>query len=182
MVLCGIDEAGRGPLAGPLVVAGVVFTKRIYKLDDSKKLTQKQREKLFDRIAHSARYEIVIIDNDEIDERGISACIAKALRTIKEKIAAERYLFDGNTSFGVADIETLIKADESVKEVMAASILAKVTRDRLMCEYDKLYPEYGFCRHKGYGTKEHIEAIRRYGLCPIHRKSFRPKALQPTLF
>ena len=182
MVLCGIDEAGRGPLAGPLVVAGVVFTKRIYKLDDSKKLSQKQREKLFDRIIQSARYEIVIIDNDKIDEHGISIAIAKALRRIKEALAAERYLFDGNTNFGVAGIETLIKADESIKEVMAASILAKVTRDRLMCEYDRLYPEYGFCRHKGYGTKEHIEAIRRYGLCPIHRKSFRPKALQPTLF
>ncbi len=182
MQLCGIDEAGRGPLAGPLVVAGVVFEKRVYKLDDSKRLTAKEREKLYDRIIQNAKHEIVVIDHDQIDKHGISAAIAKALRIIKESIQAARYIFDGNTSFGVDGIETIIKADQSVKEVMAASILAKVTRDRIMCEYDKFYPEYHFCKHKGYGTKEHIEAIRRYGLCPIHRKSFRPKALQPRLF
>ena len=182
MKICGIDEAGRGPLAGPLVVAGVVFEKRVYKLDDSKKLTPKQREKLFERIIHNTRYKIVVIDNDEIDAKGISASLAKALRLIQDALNADTYLFDGNTSFGVDGIETLIKADQSIKEVMAASILAKVTRDRIMCEYDKLYPEYRFCKHKGYGTKEHIEAIKKYGLSPIHRKRFRPKALQPGLF
>ncbi len=181
-MICGIDEAGRGPLAGPLVVAGVVFRKRVYKLDDSKKLTAKRREELYERICNNSIYEIVVIDNIEIDAKGISAAIAKALRQIVATIKADGYIFDGNTNFGVAGIQTQIKADESIKEVMAAAILAKVTRDRLMCEYDKLYPEYGFCKHKGYGTKEHIEAIRRYGFCPIHRKSFKPKALQPSLF
>ena len=181
-MICGIDEAGRGPLAGPLVVAGVVFTKKVYKLNDSKKLTAKRREELFDRICKNSIYKIVMIDNEEIDTIGISTAIAKALRQIVASIKADSYIFDGNTNFGVQGIQTQIKADESIKEVMAASILAKVTRDRLMCEYDKLYPQYGFCKHKGYGTKEHIEAIRRYGLCPIHRKSFKPKALQPILF
>ena len=182
MKICGIDEAGRGPLAGPLVVAGVVFERRVYKLDDSKRLSAKERQKLYERIVLYTRHEIVVVDHNQIDEHGISAAIAKALRIIKESLQADRYLFDGNTSFGVGGIETLIKADQSVKEVMAASILAKVTRDKIMCEYDKLYPEYGFCKHKGYGTKEHIEAIRRYGLSPIHRKSFRPKALLRSLF
>ncbi len=181
-MICGIDEAGRGPLAGPLVMAGVVFRKRVYKLDDSKKLTAKRREELFNRICNNSIYEIVVIDNEEIDAKGISAALAKALRQIVATIKADSYIFDGNTNFGVKEVQTQIKADESIKEVMAASILAKVTRDRLMCEYDKLYPEYGFCKHKGYGTKEHIEAIQRFGLCPIHRKSFKPKALQPRLF
>jgi len=180
--ICGIDEAGRGPLAGPLVVAGVVFEKRVYKLDDSKKLTPAMRQKLYEKIVQAARYEIVIIDSDTIDRLGISACITQALRQILSKLPADRYIFDGNSKFGVEKIEPIIKADQSIKEVMAASILAKVTRDRIMCEFDIKFPEYGFCKHKGYGTKEHIEAIRKYGLSPIHRKTFRPKALQPTLF
>jgi ribonuclease HII len=181
-MICGIDEAGRGPLAGPLVVAGVVFKKRVYKLDDSKKLSQMTREKLYDRILAASCHHIVVIDNERIDSDGLSACIAFALEEILAHIPADRYIFDGNSRFGVKGIEPVIRADQSIKEVMAASILAKVKRDRIMCEYDKLYPEYGFCRHKGYGTKEHIQAIKQYGLCPIHRKSFRPKALQPTLF
>ncbi len=182
MLICGIDEAGRGPLAGPLVVAGVVLAKRVYKLDDSKKLTSTKRQKLYEKIIQAARYEIVIIDNDAIDRLGISACITQALRQILSNLPADRYIFDGNSKFGIDRIEPIIKADESIKEVMAASILAKVTRDRIMCEFDNKFPEYGFCKHKGYGTKEHIEAIKKYGLSPIHRKTFRPKALQPTLF
>lgn len=181
-MICGIDEAGRGPLAGPLVVAGVMFEKRVYKLDDSKKLSPKERERLYERIIQASRYHIVIIDNVTIDSKGLSACIHQALCEIVEKFPSHRYIFDGNSCFGVSKVEPLIKADQSVKEVMAASILAKVTRDHIMCELDRAYPQYGFCRHKGYGTKEHIEAIKKYGLCPIHRKSFRPKALQPTLF
>ncbi len=181
-MICGIDEAGRGPLAGPLVVAGVVFKKRIYKLDDSKNLTTDEREKLYERIVTASHYHIVIIESDQIDTYGLSVCIAKSLKEIVSRIEADRYIFDGNSRFGVRHVEPIIKADQSVKEVMAASILAKVTRDRIMCELDKLYPQYGFCRHKGYGTKDHIEAIKNHGLCPIHRKSFRPKALQPTLF
>ncbi|SMC08902.1 ribonuclease HII [Nitratiruptor tergarcus] len=182
MKICGIDEAGRGPLAGPLVIAGVVFTKRVYKLDDSKKLSAQMREKLYERIVNAAVYKIVIIDNEIIDQKGISASIIQGLRDIICALEAQKYIFDGNSKFGVEKIEPVIKADQNIKEVMAASILAKVTRDRIMCEMDKLYPEYGFCEHKGYGTKKHIEAMKKFGLCPIHRKSFRPKALQPTLF
>ncbi|BCD61410.1 ribonuclease HII [Nitratiruptor sp. YY08-26] len=182
MKICGIDEAGRGPLAGPLVIAGVVFTKRVYKLDDSKKLSAQMREKLYERIVNAAVYKIVIIDNEIIDQKGISASITQGLRDIISALEAQKYIFDGNSKFGVEKIEPVIKADQNIKEVMAASILAKVTRDRIMCEMDRLYPEYGFCKHKGYGTKEHIAAIKKYDFCPIHRKSFRPKALQPTLF
>ena len=181
-MICGIDEAGRGPLAGPLVVAGVVLRRRVHRLDDSKRLSAAERERLFERIVAASSYHIVTIDAHDIDGDGLSACIRKALGEICTALEAERYIFDGNSRFGARCVEPMVKADQKVREVMAASILAKVTRDRLMCEYDRLYPEYGFCRHKGYGTKEHIEAIRRYGLCPIHRKSFRPKALQPTLF
>ncbi len=182
MILCGIDEAGRGPLAGPLVVAGVVLERRVYKLDDSKKLSPNQREKLYDRIVKASRYHIATIDNDFIDHWGLSAAIAHALKEILEHISADRYIFDGNSAFGVERITPVVKADTSIKEVMAASILAKVHRDRLMCEYAKLYPQYDFCRHKGYGTKAHIESLKEYGPSPIHRKSFHPKALEPNIF
>ena len=182
MVVCGIDEAGRGPLAGPLVVAGVIFKRKVYKLDDSKRLTHTTREKLYERIVSACDYHIVTIENGSIDSDGLSACITRALVEILEALRADRYIFDGNSRFGVQEIVPIIKADQSIKEVMAASILAKVTRDRIMCELDALYPQYGFCRHKGYGTREHIEAIRRHGLCPVHRRTFRPKALQPGLF
>ena len=182
MILCGIDEAGRGPLAGPLVVAGVILERRVYKLDDSKKLSSKERERRSQRIRQAARYKIVTISNDFIDQWGLSAAISHALHEIIDALPAEQYIFDGNSTFGVDRITPIVKADQKIKEVMAASILAKVHRDHLMCEYDKLYPEYGFCRHKGYGTKEHIEALRRYGPSAIHRKSFHPKALEPNLF
>ncbi|MRI59003.1 MAG: ribonuclease HII [Epsilonproteobacteria bacterium] len=182
MILCGIDEAGRGPLAGPLVVAGVIFERRIYKLGDSKKLSSATREKLYHKILQASRYHIVVIDNHTIDDQGLSASITQALRQILQALRADRYIFDGNSRFGVEGITPIIKADGHIKEVMAASILAKVTRDRIMRRLHLDYPQYGFCRHKGYGTKEHIEAIRRYGLSPIHRRSFRPKSLQPTLF
>jgi len=181
-MICGIDEAGRGPLAGPLVVAGVVLEKGVCGLDDSKRLSASRREELFERIVAASRYHIVVIGAERIDSKGLSACIAAALEEIVARLQADRYIFDGNSRFGVPRIEPLVKADRSVREVMAASILAKVTRDRIMRELDGLYPEYGFRRHKGYGTKEHIEAIKRFGLSPVHRKSFRPKALWPTLF
>ncbi len=182
MIICGIDEAGRGPLAGPLVVAGVVFEKKVYKLNDSKLLDKKKRERLFEKIKNASRYKIVIIDNKTIDEKGLSFCISKALKEIISYLEAHKYIFDGNSKFGVKEIEPVIKADMKIKEVMAASILAKVTRDKIMCELSLKYPEYNFCKHKGYPTKEHIELIKKYGLCEIHRKSFRLKALQPTLF
>jgi ribonuclease HII len=181
--LCGIDEAGRGPLAGPLVMAGVVLTGEVEGLTASKKLTQKRREVLFDRIVDNSSYHIVSFSAGKIDEIGISKCLQQGLREIQAHLPECRYLFDGNSTFGVNHIETMIKADDKIPEVSAASILAKVTRDAEMVKMAELYPEYGFEKHKGYGTKAHIEALVKYDRCEIHRKSFRVKGLdEPTLF
>jgi len=181
--LCGIDEAGRGPLAGSLVMAGVVLNAPIEGLTDSKKLTQKRREMLFEEIVKKSRYYIVSFSANEIDAKGISKLLHEGLKSIQNALPGCYYLFDGNSTFGVANIETMVKADAKVAAVSAASILAKVTRDNEMIEAAKRYPEYGFERHKGYGTKAHIEALQKYGRSPVHRKSFRVKGLdEPTLF
>lgn len=180
--LCGIDEAGRGPIAGPLVMAGVILHRPLEGLSDSKKLTEKKRESLFDVIVENAAFHLVIFDAGSIDERGISACLRQGLAEIMRTLAADGYLFDGNTTFGVPGLRCQIKADLDVPEVSAASILAKVTRDRIMVDMGKRYPRYGFEKHKGYGTAAHIEAIRSYGYSPIHRKSFRIKALEQPSF
>lgn len=182
MKLCGIDEAGRGPLAGPLVMAGVILHRTIEGLNDSKKLSEKKREELFEMICENSTYHIARFDASAIDEKGISACLAAGLRDIMEHIPEADYLFDGNSTFGVLGLRTLVKADATIPEVSAASILAKVTRDREMMRLAPLYPEYGFGGHKGYGSAAHIEAIRLHGHCPIHRKSFKLKALQGSLF
>lgn len=181
-MLCGIDEAGRGPLAGPLYIAGVIFHKPIDGLADSKKLSEKKREALFDIIRDGTTYHIARFDAEQIDTLGISACLAQGLREIMKALGEADYLYDGNSTFGVSGLRTLVKADATVPEVSAASILAKVSRDREMVELASRYPEYGFDGHKGYGSAAHIEAIREYGYCDIHRKSFKLKALQPTLF
>lgn len=182
MKLCGIDEAGRGPLAGPLVMAGVILHQNIHGLNDSKKLSEKKRELLFDEILTKSTHHIVRFDAAIIDELGISACLAAGLHEIMEHIENADYLFDGNSTFGVNGLRTMVKADALIPEVSAASILAKVTRDREMVKMSALYPSYGFHGHKGYGSAAHIEAIRQYGHCAIHRKSFKLKALQPSLF
>ncbi len=174
--LCGIDEAGRGPIAGDLVFAGVVLNKRIQNLNDSKKISEKDREKLYEKIILNSNYYIYIIPSYKIDKIGLSLSIKEALLAIKTYFGNKvEYLYDGNSSFSVKDIHTLVKADEKVKEVSAASILAKVYRDRLMKKYDKIYPEYNFAKNKGYGTKEHLSLIKKYGYSPIHRKSFKIK-------
>jgi ribonuclease HII len=181
--LCGIDEAGRGPLAGPLVMAGVVLQEAIEGLGDSKKLTEKKREALYEVIKQKSRYHIVAFSAEEVDQRGISKCLQQGLVTIQKALEGYAYLFDGNSTFGVKDITTMVKADDKVPEVSAASILAKVTRDREMIAMAKKYPRYGFDKHKGYGTKVHREALARYGRCEIHRHTFRVKELDdPTLF
>lgn len=172
---CGIDEAGRGPIAGPLIVAGVILLKPIEGLTDSKKLSEKRREILYKKIQKSAKFFIYQVDADKIDEIGLSRAIKESLLAIKEGLQNMKYLFDGNSTFGVDGIETMVKADTKVDSVSAASILAKVTRDRLMVAYAKTYPNYGFEKHKGYGTKAHLEAIAKYGYTPIHRKSFKIK-------
>ncbi len=181
-MLCGIDEAGRGPIAGPLVMAGVILNKKIDGLNDSKKLSEKKREELFDKIIEASQYEIVFVDNKTIDEKGLSWSINFALNKIVDSLKSEKYIFDGNSKFGVEILETMIKADAKIKEVSAASILAKVSRDRFMKKVDSKYP-YNFAQHKGYITKAHIEEIKKYGMSELHRKSYKLKALQQnTLF
>jgi len=181
--LCGIDEAGRGPLAGSLVIAGVVLKKHIEGLMDSKKLTEKRREALYPVVIENSAYHIVTFSAKEVDEMGISKCLQTGLQRIQEHLSEAEYLFDGNSSFGVENISTMVKADTKVAEVSAASILAKVTHDREMIEMAKKYPQYGFEKHKGYGTKAHIEALLKYDRCEMHRKTFRVKGLdEPALF
>ncbi|MDD3770920.1 MAG: ribonuclease HII [Campylobacterota bacterium] len=182
MNFCGIDEAGRGPLAGPLYIAGVILKTPVAGLGDSKKLSEKKREALFEAIRASSSYHIARFDAARIDEIGISGCLAQGLREIMAALGEAEYLYDGNSTFGVEGLRTMVKADAAVPEVSAASILAKVSRDREMIELAARYPEYGFEGHKGYGSAAHVEAIRQHGYCEIHRKSFKLKALQPTLF
>jgi len=182
-MLCGIDEAGRGPLAGDLVIAGCILSKNIEGLNDSKKLTEKKRELLYKKIIESqASFHIVKFSAAMIDKQGISSCLRQGLEEILETLNADSYLFDGNTTFGVKNLQTMIKADGKIPEVSAASILAKVTHDRDILEMAKEYPEYQFEKHKGYGTKLHVEMIQKYGYCPIHRRSYKIKALEPRLF
>ena len=174
--LCGIDEAGRGPIAGSLVMAGAILTKKVDGLDDSKKLTEKRRENLYEIVKNSSKHFIYEVNAAKIDEIGLSKSIKECLEAIKNHFGADaNFLFDGNSSFGVEGIPTLVKADAKVQAVSAASILAKVYRDRQMIEYAKVYPEYGFEKHKGYGTKAHLEAIDKFGYCEIHRRSFKIK-------
>ena len=181
--LCGIDEAGRGCIAGSLVMAGVVLTGEVEGLMDSKKLTEKRREALYETIVQNARYHIVSFSADQVDDLGISECLKQGLEAIQKHIPDAEYLFDGNSTFGVGNITTMVKADAKVEEVSAASILAKVTRDREIVALSETYPQYGFEKHKGYGTKAHIEALVKHGRCPLHRHTFRVKGLdEPTLF
>ena len=181
-ILCGIDEAGRGPLAGDLVMAGCILHAKIDGLNDSKKLTAKKREALYEIIIKNASYHIVRFSAHAIDSEGISACLKKGLLEILNTLKADEYLFDGNQTYGVKNITTMIQADGKIAQVSAASILAKVTHDREILEVAKRYPEYQFEKHKGYGTKLHVAMIKKYGYCEIHRKTYKIKALQPTLF
>ena len=180
-LVCGVDEAGRGPLAGPVCAAAVILPEhlQIPGLTDSKKLTDKKRRELFPLIQEQAvSYGIGFASEAEIDEKNILQATFLAMRRALDQLSVrpELALIDGNreTDFGVP-VKTVIKGDSLSANIAAASILAKVTRDDLMLEMAKLYPEYGFDIHKGYGTKAHYEALRCYGPCPIHRKSFLKK-------
>ena len=174
----GVDEAGRGPLCGPVVAAAVILPKdaHIEGVNDSKKLTEKRREKLYDDIMQNAiSVGVGVSDVDIIEEVNILNATKKAmLQAISNlKVNPEYVLVDGNQKIDTdIPLETVVKGDSKSESIAAASIIAKVTRDRLLIEYDKKYPEYGFAKHKGYGTKAHIEAIKKYGLTPIHRPSF----------
>ncbi|MBQ6631238.1 MAG: ribonuclease HII [Romboutsia sp.] len=174
----GIDEAGRGPLAGPVVASVVVFkpNTKIEGINDSKKLSEAKREELFDIIKEQAiDYGIGIVNNEEIDEINILnatyLAMKKALNCLKN--TPDYLLIDAATIPGInIDQKPIIKGDSKSISIAAASILAKVTRDNIMYQYDEMFPEYGFKSHKGYGTKEHYEAIEKYGITRIHRKSF----------
>ncbi|MFA5233403.1 MAG: ribonuclease HII [Sulfurimonas sp.] len=179
---CGIDEAGRGPIAGDLVVAGCVLKSPIEGLNDSKKLSEKRREALYEVIIKNSAYHIVKFSAAQIDKEGISLCMKSALQEIMQTLTCKEYLFDGNSAFGVSGLQTMVKADGKVPEVSAASILAKVTHDRNIIKDAKKYPLYEFEKHKGYGTARHIELIKKHGYCDIHRKSYKLKALEKTLF
>ena len=177
--ICGIDEAGRGPLAGPVVVAGVIMPKdsMIEFVNDSKKVTEKRREKLYDVIMEEAiSYCVSVIDQDVIDVFNILNAKKKGVTEVVDglEIKPDLILVDALEHINTRGIpyEPLIKGDARCYNIAAASILAKVTRDRIMRQWDEIYPEYGFLSNKGYGTAKHIEAIKQYGLCPIHRKSF----------
>ena len=177
--VCGIDEAGRGPLAGPVVVASVIMPKdsMLEWVNDSKKVTEKRREILYEKILEEAiSYGIAIIDQEEIDDINILQATKKGLTQAitSMKVKPDVILVDALTGIDTLGIpyKSIIKGDANSYSIAAASILAKVTRDRIMREWDKVYPEYGFEGHKGYGTAKHIQAIREYGLCPIHRKTF----------
>ncbi len=176
--ICGIDEAGRGPLAGPVVAAAVVLPKdcRILYLNDSKKLSEKRRELLFDEIREKARaYGVGMASPRRIDEINILQATYEAMRQAVEKLGVvpDLLLNDAVTIPGINIMQIpIIKGDARSVSIAAASILAKVTRDRMMGEYDRLYPQYGFAKHKGYGTAAHIEALRTHGPCPVHRRTF----------
>lgn len=177
--ICGIDEAGRGPLAGPVVVAAVIMPKdsMIEGVNDSKKVSEKKREKLYELIIEEAiSYSVGIVDQNEIDRINIlnatKAGLTEAVRTLKVK--PDLILVDALTNIDTCGVpyQSIIKGDAKSYSIAAASIIAKVTRDRIMREWDKVYPQYGFEKHKGYGTAAHISAIKENGLCPLHRLSF----------
>ena len=188
-LIAGIDEAGRGPLAGPVVVAAVVMPKDsfIEGVNDSKKVSEKKREKLYDLILEEALgYGVGIIDQKEIDEINILNATKEGLtRAIKElekdlqekngKLTKPDVIFvDALTKIDTDNIpyKSIIHGDAISYSIAAASIIAKVTRDRIMKQWDEIYPQYGFAKHKGYGTAAHIQAIKEYGICPLHRLSF----------
>lgn len=177
--ICGIDEAGRGPLAGPVVVASVIMPKdsAIEGVNDSKKISEKKREELYDKITEEAiSYGVGIIDHEQIDKLNILNATKLGLTTSLQelKIKPNLILVDALNKIDTLGIEykSIIKGDALCYSISCASIIAKVTRDRIMRQWDEVYPMYGFINHKGYGTASHIQAIKEYGLCPIHRRSF----------
>jgi ribonuclease HII len=178
-IIAGMDEAGRGPLAGPVVAGAVILPKGILieGVNDSKKLSEKKREKVYEEIISQAiSWSVGVVDKDTIDDINILNATRKAMKLAIEglKIRPEFILIDAEKKVDTNNVPFLpiIKGDALSISIGAASIIAKVTRDRMMYEYDKIFPMYGFGQHKGYGTKEHIQAIKDNGMCFIHRKTF----------
>ena len=180
-IICGVDEAGRGPLAGPVVACAIIMKEDfiIPEVNDSKKLTEKKREALYDVILENAlSCSVAFVHEKEIDEINILNATMKAMETAINglKVKPDLALIDGNQNRGITSSNrTVVKGDAKSYNIAAASIIAKVSRDRFIIKMDELYPEYGFKKHKGYGTKEHMDAIRKYGPCEIHRRSFLKK-------
>ena len=177
--ICGIDEAGRGPLAGPVVVAAVIMPKdsMIEGINDSKKISEKKREELYEKIIEEAiSYSVGIIEQKEIDNINILNATKKGLTQAVSNLTVkpEKILVDALNKIDTCGISyiSIIKGDAKSYSIATASIIAKVTRDRIMRQWDEIYPQYGFAKHKGYGTKAHIEAIKEYGLCSLHRLTF----------
>lgn len=176
--ICGIDEAGRGPLCGPVVAAAVILPdeNNILYINDSKKLSETKREEVYKEIdKYAVAYGVGIVSPERIDEINILQATYEAMRTAIHKLSVTPdILLNDAVTIPMVDIKQvpIIKGDAKSQSIAAASIVAKVTRDHLMEEYDKLYPEYGFAKHKGYGTAAHIKAIKEYGPCPIHRRTF----------
>ncbi len=183
-LICGVDEAGRGPLAGPVCAAAVILNKNqiIEGVTDSKKLSEKKREQLFDVIKNEClSYSIAFASVEEIEEINILNATMLAMKRAVEnlEIKAEFAIIDGNKIPDLnIEAQAIVKGDLNSMSIAAASILAKVTRDRLLVEYDKKYPLYQFAKHKGYGTKLHRELILEHGPCDIHRKSFLKKIIK----
>lgn len=182
-LIIGIDEAGRGPLAGPVAVGAVVMkpTSELEWVNDSKKVTEKRREILYDKIKEEAlAWSVQLISQQEIDELNILEATKKGLHLAVEDIINQLgkkpdiILVDALREIDTCGIpyQSIIKGDATCYSISCASILAKVTRDRIMKEWDEIYPQYGFAGHKGYGTAKHIQAIKEYGPCPLHRKTF----------
>lgn len=176
--ICGIDEAGRGPLCGPVVAAAVILPDEynILYINDSKKLSETKRKEVYKEIdKYAVAYGVGIVSPERIDEINILQATYEAMRTAIHKLSVTPdILLNDAVTIPMVDIKQvpIIKGDAKSQSIAAASIVAKVTRDHLMEEYDKLYPEYGFAKHKGYGTAAHIKAIKEYGPCPIHRRTF----------
>lgn len=187
MRIAGVDEAGRGPLAGPVVAGAVILDETIAGLNDSKKLSATQREALYDMLyVGEHKIGVGIIEPETIDRHGIQSANYRAMLDAVEQLdpPPDFLLVDGYEIRGCClPQKRIIKGDARSFSIAAASIIAKVTRDRLMVDLDVMYPLYGFARHKGYATREHLDAIERHGPCPIHRKSFAPitKALETDI-
>lgn len=180
----GIDEAGRGPLAGPVIAAAVLINKNDFQLlkrnkliRDSKQLSEKQRNEAYQLLNNKIEWGIGLVSEKTIDRINIlnatKKAMEKALKDLNKKTKIDFVLIDGNISLNIEyNQKSIIKGDQKVLSCSAASIMAKVYRDKIMIKYDKKYPDYGFKKHKGYGTKEHYRNIRKKGICPLHRKSF----------
>ena len=178
-IIVGVDEAGRGPLAGPVVAAAVYLPEKFDTsgIKDSKKISAKKREELYSRILSECQVGVGIVSAEEIDQLNILQATMFAMRMATEelKVQFDKVIVDGNRCPEIRNCESIIKGDDKFVQISAASIIAKVTRDRMMIELSRKYPVYGFEKHKGYGTKDHIEALDIYGpIKGVHRFSFAP--------